>query len=75
MIKKILKGLGITIGIIFIALLTIPLLLKDKIGDIVKQTANDMLNANVEFSDLDISLIRHFPQASISLEDLVKTKR
>lgn len=70
MIKKILKGLGITIGIIFIALLTIPLLLKDKIGDIVKQTANDMLNAKVEFSDLDISLIRHFPQASISLEDL-----
>lgn len=70
MIKKILKGLGLTIGVIFIALLTIPFLLKDKIIDIVKQTANDMLNAKVEFADLDISLIRHFPQASISLEDL-----
>lgn len=65
-----LKILGAAIGIIIIAMLLLPLLLKDKIGEIVKAEANNMLDAKVEFSDFDIGLFRHFPNASLSLSDL-----
>ena len=41
--------------------------LSGKIGDIVKREANAMLNAKVEFEKLDISLLRHFPKASVEL--------
>ena len=32
-----------------------------------------MLNAKVEFSELDISLLRHFPKASLELVDFSVT--
>lgn len=64
------KILGAAIGIIIIAMLLLPLALKDKIGEIVKAEANNLLNAKIEFSDFDIGLFRHFPNASLSLSDL-----
>ena len=61
-----LKILGTAIGIIIIAMLLLPLALKDKIGEIVKTEANNMLNAKVDFTSFDIGLFRHFPNASLS---------
>ena len=73
-LKKILKITGISVGsivgFIFILLLIIPFFVKEKAGDIVKLVANEFVTAKVDFSDLDISLIRHFPNASISIDDL-----
>lgn len=69
-VTRSLKILGAAIGIIIIVMLLLPLALKDKIGEIVKAEANNMLNAKVEFSDFDIGLFRHFPKASLSLSDL-----
>ncbi|MEG1642782.1 MAG: AsmA-like C-terminal region-containing protein [Bacteroidales bacterium] len=69
-VKKILKVTGIAIGIIIIAMLILPFALKGKMAEIVKREANGMLNARVEFSDLDIGLFRHFPKASINLANL-----
>ena len=73
-LKKILKITGISvatlIGFIFVLLLVIPFFVKEKAGDVVKLVANEYVNASVEFSDLNISLIRHFPNASISIENL-----
>lgn len=73
-IGKLLKitgiSIGVIVGIIFILLLVIPFFIKDKAGDIVKMVANEYVNAKVDFSDLDISLIRHFPKASIAIDDL-----
>ncbi len=67
---KILGGVSVTIiALMFI----IPLAFGGKIGDIVKMEANKMLNANVEFSSLDISLFRHFPNASLELKDICVT--
>ena len=65
-----LKILGTAIGIIIIAMLLLPLALKDKIGEIVKTEANNMLNAKVDFTSFDIGLFRHFPNASLSLSEL-----
>ncbi|MBR4118692.1 MAG: AsmA family protein [Bacteroidales bacterium] len=63
-------SIGVIVGVIFILLLVIPFFIKDKAGDIVKMVANEYVNAKVDFSDLDISLIRQFPKASIAIDDL-----
>lgn len=67
--KKFLKILSIIVVALFAILLIVPSLLSSKISDIVKREANAMLNAKVEFAELNISLLRHFPKASLSLID------
>ncbi len=67
--KKFLKILSIILVALFAILLIVPSLLSGKISDIVKHEANAMLNAEVEFAELNISLLRHFPKASLSLID------
>ena len=67
--KKALKIAGITVGVILILLLVLPFAFQGKIEKIVKQEGNKMLNAQFDFSALDISLLRNFPSASVTLED------
>ena len=71
--KKFLKIFAIVLALLFAIVLIIPSLLSGKISDIVKREANAMLNAKVEFAKLDISLLRHFPKASLSLLDFSVT--
>ncbi len=68
--KKTLKIAGVVVVILLAALLILPAALKSKIAQIVKTEANDMLTARLDFEDLDISLLRHFPQASLDLNGL-----
>jgi hypothetical protein len=70
MIKKILYVLLGLILLIIIAAVTVPILFKDKIVAKVKQEINNNINAKVDFTSFDISLIRHFPSLSFSLNDL-----
>lgn len=67
--KKGLKITGIVLAVILILLISIPFLFSGKIESIIKKQANDMLNAELDFKSLNISLISNFPQASISLKD------
>ena len=67
--KKVLKIAGITLGVLLILILVLPFAFQGKIEKLVKQEGNKMLNAQFDFSALDISLIRNFPAASITLED------
>lgn len=71
--KKFLKIFAIVLALLFAIVLIIPSLLSGKISDIVKREANAMLNAKIEFAELDISLLRHFPKASLSLLDFSVT--
>ena len=71
------KGLKITgIGIASLLLLVlaaaiiIPVAFRDKIKDKVEAGLNDMLTAKVSFSDYRLSLLKAFPNASFSLDDL-----
>lgn len=68
--KKALKIIGIIVVVIFLLLLILPFAFKGKIIELVKEQANKNLNAKVEFSDVDLSLIRHFPNLSVSIQDL-----
>ena len=67
--KKALKIAGITVGVIIVLLLVLPFAFQGKIEKIVKQEGNKMLNAQFDFGALDISLLRNFPSASVTLED------
>lgn len=71
--KKALKIIGISILIIFFLLLAIPFAFQSQIKDMVKRFINENLNAQVEFSDVSLSLIRSFPQAHVEVDDLVIT--
>lgn len=68
--KKVLFGIAIFIFLVLAALVAIPYLFKDEIIAQVKTAANESLTAKLEFSDVDISVFRHFPQLSLGLEGL-----
>ncbi|WP_340075352.1 AsmA-like C-terminal region-containing protein [Leptobacterium sp. I13] len=51
-------------------LFAIPLLFEDKIVSMVKDAANDNLNAKIDFQDAHISLFKNFPNATLSIENL-----
>ena len=68
--KKFAKIFGIIL-LIFIALLFIlPIIFEGKIIELVKKTANNNINATLDFKDADISLFRSFPSAEVRLNDL-----
>lgn len=71
--KKIVKILTAIIVVILAIALIVPLALRGKIADIVKREANEMLVARLDFAKLDISLLRHFPHASLDLKGLTLT--
>lgn len=70
MIKKILKGLGIFIVIALIALVSIPFLFKDKIKQMIVNAINENVDATVAFEDVDLSLLKSFPQANVTIDRL-----
>jgi hypothetical protein len=70
MLKKFLKIVAIIILLLVIAAISVPYLFKDKIIAKVKTVLNEELVAKVDFSDVDISLFRHFPRVAVGLDDL-----
>lgn len=68
-VKKTLKIAGITLGVILLLLLILPFAFQGKLAKLVKEEGNKMLNAQFDFRSLNISLLRNFPSASVSLED------
>lgn len=68
--KKGVNRLLIGVAVLFAVLLVAPSLLSGKIATIVKNEANKMLTARLDFEKLDISLLRHFPNASLELKGL-----
>lgn len=68
-VKKTMKIAGITLVVILLLLLILPFAFQGKLAKLVKEEGNKMLNAQFDFRTLNISLLRNFPSASVSLED------
>lgn len=66
--KKFMKITGIVLACIAALMVILPFAFKGKIKELVIEEGNKMLNAEFGFEDLDISLFREFPKASIGLE-------
>lgn len=66
LVKNILIGLVALLAVLIVA----PSLLSGKVAQIVKTEANALLQAKLDFEKLGISLLRHFPNASLDLKGL-----
>ncbi|MDR0659644.1 MAG: hypothetical protein LBG19_02345 [Prevotellaceae bacterium] len=65
-----LKSLSIFIVVVLLALFTLPFLFKGKLVQLAKNIINDNVEAVVDFQDVSVSLFKHFPNISLTLEDL-----
>lgn len=68
--KKAFKIIGFSLLVIIVLLFTAPFIFEAQLKDMVKKTINKNVNATVEFSDLDLTLFRSFPQATLVLNNL-----
>ena len=68
--KKFLKITGIILLVLVAAAFIIPIAFKKQITNLVKKEINKSLTASVDFKDVSLSLFRHFPKVSISLNEL-----
>lgn len=70
-VKKVLIGFGIFIGVLLLAAVLIPVLFKSKIVELVKKEANKQLTATVDFdNNISLSLFRAFPNVSLGIDSL-----
>jgi len=69
-VKKGLKIGGSIVVVFFLILLILPFAFKGKITKLAKEQINGKLNATVDFDKIDLSFIRHFPFATVSMENL-----
>lgn len=58
------------LAVLLLAAIVVPMVFRDKISQIVKREANAALSAQLDFDKLNISLLRHFPNASLELKGL-----
>jgi len=68
--KTLLKWIAILVVVIFLLLLILPFALKGKVIDLVKEQANANVRAKVEFADVNLSLIKNFPNLAVGIENL-----
>lgn len=68
--KKAFKIFGILVLFIIVAAVAAPIIFKDKLAQILKEQINKNVNAKVDFSDVDISILSTFPKAGLTLENL-----
>lgn len=68
--KKVLFPFLILLVILFLAILSVPYLFKDQLVAAVKKETNANLNAKVDFTDVDVTLFRSFPDLSLALQNL-----
>ena len=70
---KLKKGLIISSSVFvvfFAVLLILPFAFSGKITKLAKEQINGKLNAKVDFENINLSFIRHFPFATVTMENL-----
>ena len=68
--KKVFKILLVVFLLLIAVIIAIPILFQDKIIELVKQTANENLNATFDFKDADLVIFKSFPNAEVSLQEV-----
>jgi hypothetical protein len=68
--KKLFKIIGVLLLLIVAILVAAPFILESKIDAIVKNYADNNLNADLSFEDISLSLIRSFPNAEVHVKGL-----
>ncbi len=68
--KKLLKIIGITLLALITLVIALPIFLQGKIADIIKNKVNNNINATLDFDEANLSLIKSFPNAHVSLKNI-----
>ncbi len=68
--KRILKWSGISFLLLLVLIVIAPFIFKDKIVQIVKDEANNSLNAKVDFGDFDLTLFSSFPDFRFKIQNV-----
>ncbi len=71
--RKLLIGLAVALALVLIALIAVPPLFGGRILDAAIEAANEDLDATVAIDGASISLLRSFPNPSVSLEGVAVT--
>ncbi|MDP1622380.1 MAG: AsmA family protein [Bacteroidales bacterium] len=67
--KKALKIAGVILITILLILILVPFLFQDRIKQEVKNLANRTLKSELNFTDMNLSFFKHFPNLSLTLTD------
>lgn len=70
LLKKILKWSGITFLLLIVLMISIPIIFKDDIKQLVLKEVNKSLKADVSIQDIDLTFISTFPAITIELSDV-----
>lgn len=74
LLKRILKGTFVTLAVLIVAMIAIPYLFRDQIVEVLKEQINASVSrAEVDFSDVSLSLFRSFPDFHLGIQDLSVT--
>ncbi len=73
--RRLVFGFGIFFGVVFIVLISIPLLFQGKIKTLIQREVNSKIQADFSFGSVSLSLIRDFPNISLSIEEICLTNR
>ena len=68
--KTIAKILVVLLVVILALMIIIPMFFSDKLLNYGCQLAKDYINAELYVKDLDLNLFKHFPDATIRVEDV-----
>lgn len=68
--KKAFKIIGIILLIFAVVLVATPFIFKGKIKELVLNSINKNVDAVVAFKDVDLSLFKNFPKATVIIDDL-----
>jgi len=67
---KFIKILLIILSLLFVTILTIPLVFKSQLMELAKVEVNKAVKAEVDWSDFNVSLFKGFPDLRISMKDM-----
>src|SRR4051812_22942099 len=68
--KRTLAIVGGLLALILVLLLVLPMLVSGRIAERVKTAVNQNVNARVDWSHVGLSFFRHFPNPTLTLDDL-----
>lgn len=71
--KKIAIAIAASLGLLLVVLITLPFLFQDRIAARLKTEIGRSVNARVAWTGVSLSLLRDFPNASVSLDGLSVT--
>ncbi len=71
MLRKFLSTIGILIGTMLLVLFVIGMFFEKQVGELVIRELNKSIKTNLRVGEFDLSLIGNFPEATLSLKNVV----